>query len=188
MPKISELNAITSVANTDLLMVVHDPSGSPSTNKITVNNFITSVSSQLRGYTGSAGSGGGSGNANTSGWLANTVIFANAGGYLSNTNNLQFFSSNNVLQVTTLTTVGTSGNITNVNYISANGITTTGSSGNISGVNYIYANNYIANTGGYFQFADGTNIFVISHKGDQLFEKFRSVIKFEKRNDFSVIV
>ena len=38
------------------------------------------------------------------------------------------------------------------------------------------------------QFADGTNIFVISHKGDQLFEKFRSVIKFEKRNDFSVIV
>jgi DNA repair exonuclease SbcCD ATPase subunit len=32
------------------------------------------------------------------------------------------------------------------------------------------------------------NVFVISHKGDQLFEKFRSVIKFEKRNDFSVIV
>ena len=33
-----------------------------------------------------------------------------------------------------------------------------------------------------------SNVFVISHKGDQLFEKFRSVIKFEKRNDFSVIV
>lgn len=32
-----------------------------------------------------------------------------------------------------------------------------------------------------------TNIFVISHKGDVLFDKFRSVIKFEKRNDFSVI-
>jgi ABC-type Mn2+/Zn2+ transport system ATPase subunit len=32
-----------------------------------------------------------------------------------------------------------------------------------------------------------TNTFVISHKGDQLFDKFRSVIKFEKRNDFSVI-
>ena len=32
------------------------------------------------------------------------------------------------------------------------------------------------------------NVFVISHKGDQLFDKFRSVIKFEKRNDFSVIV
>jgi DNA repair exonuclease SbcCD ATPase subunit len=37
------------------------------------------------------------------------------------------------------------------------------------------------------QFGDNTNIFVISHKGDQLFDKFRSVVKFEKRNDFSVI-
>jgi DNA repair exonuclease SbcCD ATPase subunit len=37
------------------------------------------------------------------------------------------------------------------------------------------------------QFGDNTNIFVISHKGDQLFDKFRSVIRFEKRNDFSVI-
>jgi DNA repair exonuclease SbcCD ATPase subunit len=35
---------------------------------------------------------------------------------------------------------------------------------------------------------DKSNVFVISHKGDQLFDKFRSVIKFEKRNDFSVIV
>jgi DNA repair exonuclease SbcCD ATPase subunit len=32
-----------------------------------------------------------------------------------------------------------------------------------------------------------TNVFVISHKGDQLFDKFRTVIKFEKKNDFSVI-
>ena len=30
-----------------------------------------------------------------------------------------------------------------------------------------------------------TNIFVISHKGDQLFDKFRSIIKFEKHNNFS---
>jgi DNA repair exonuclease SbcCD ATPase subunit len=37
------------------------------------------------------------------------------------------------------------------------------------------------------QFGENTNIFVISHKGDQLFDKFRSVIKFEKRNDFSLI-
>jgi DNA repair exonuclease SbcCD ATPase subunit len=36
-------------------------------------------------------------------------------------------------------------------------------------------------------FGDKSNIFVISHKGDQLFDKFRSVIRFEKRNDFSVI-
>lgn len=36
-------------------------------------------------------------------------------------------------------------------------------------------------------FGDNANIFVISHKGDQLFDKFRSVIKFEKKNDFSTI-
>jgi DNA repair exonuclease SbcCD ATPase subunit len=36
-------------------------------------------------------------------------------------------------------------------------------------------------------FGENTNVFVISHKGDQLFDKFRSVIKFEKHNDFSVI-
>lgn len=30
-----------------------------------------------------------------------------------------------------------------------------------------------------------TNVFVISHKGDQLFDKFRSVIKFEKKGNFS---
>jgi len=35
---------------------------------------------------------------------------------------------------------------------------------------------------------ENSNVFVISHKGDQLFDKFRSVIRFEKRNDFSVIV
>jgi DNA repair exonuclease SbcCD ATPase subunit len=32
-----------------------------------------------------------------------------------------------------------------------------------------------------------TNVFVISHKGDQLFDKFRSVIKFEKYQNFSQI-
>ena len=34
---------------------------------------------------------------------------------------------------------------------------------------------------------DDTNVFVISHKGDQLFDKFRGVIKFEKRQNYSVI-
>ena len=33
-----------------------------------------------------------------------------------------------------------------------------------------------------------TNVFVISHKGDQLFDKFRSIIKFEKKNNFSQVV
>lgn len=34
---------------------------------------------------------------------------------------------------------------------------------------------------------DKSNVFVISHKGDQLVDKFHSVIKFEKKNDFSSI-
>ena len=37
------------------------------------------------------------------------------------------------------------------------------------------------------ELGEGTNVFVISHKGDQLFDKFRSVIKFVKKNDFSSI-
>jgi len=35
---------------------------------------------------------------------------------------------------------------------------------------------------------DGTNVWVISHKGDQLFDKFAHVVKFTKRQNFSVIV
>ena len=38
------------------------------------------------------------------------------------------------------------------------------------------------------QFGTDTNIFVISHKGDMLFDKFHSVIRIEKKNDFSTIV
>ncbi len=34
---------------------------------------------------------------------------------------------------------------------------------------------------------NSTNVFVISHKGDQLFDKFRSVIKFQKTNNFSQV-
>ena len=34
---------------------------------------------------------------------------------------------------------------------------------------------------------DETNVFVISHKGDQLFDKFRSVIRFEKKQNFSTV-
>ena len=29
------------------------------------------------------------------------------------------------------------------------------------------------------------NVFVISHKGDTMFDKFRSVIRFEKQRNFS---
>jgi energy-coupling factor transporter ATP-binding protein EcfA2 len=36
-------------------------------------------------------------------------------------------------------------------------------------------------------FGDKQNVFVISHKGDSLVDKFKNTIRFEKRNDFSVI-
>jgi DNA repair exonuclease SbcCD ATPase subunit len=36
-------------------------------------------------------------------------------------------------------------------------------------------------------FGENSNVFVISHKGDQLLDKFDNTIKFEKKNEFSVI-
>jgi len=42
-------------------------------------------------------SGGGGGGVSASGYLANSIIFANTTGYLSNTSGLQFISSNNTL-------------------------------------------------------------------------------------------
>lgn len=38
------------------------------------------------------------------------------------------------------------------------------------------------------QFGEDTNIFVISHKGDVLFDKFHSVIRVAKKNDFSTLI
>jgi energy-coupling factor transporter ATP-binding protein EcfA2 len=32
---------------------------------------------------------------------------------------------------------------------------------------------------------EDTNVFVISHKGDQLFDKFKNIIKFQKYQNFS---
>ena len=52
---------------------------------------------------------------------------------------------------------------------------------------YIDANSVEMLMGLIHEFSDDTNVFVISHKGDQLFEKFRSVIKFEKHKNFSRI-
>ena len=44
--KISELDAITSAANADLLYIVHDPAGVPTSNKITVQNLLKAVNAQ----------------------------------------------------------------------------------------------------------------------------------------------
>jgi ABC-type molybdenum transport system ATPase subunit/photorepair protein PhrA len=37
-------------------------------------------------------------------------------------------------------------------------------------------------------FTDGTNIFVISHKSDQMVDKFKHVVKFAKVKNFSQMV
>jgi len=43
MPKVSELTAITTLTQDDLLMVVNDPNGAPSTSKITAGNFFGNI-------------------------------------------------------------------------------------------------------------------------------------------------
>jgi hypothetical protein len=48
MPKISELTAVSNVSTDDLLLIVNDPGGAPSTNKITTQNFANSITSMLR--------------------------------------------------------------------------------------------------------------------------------------------
>ena len=43
MPKITELNPITSISNDDLLLVVDDPNGAPSNKKMTFDNFANKI-------------------------------------------------------------------------------------------------------------------------------------------------
>lgn len=41
--KITELTALTTAANSDLLYIVHDPAGIPASNKITVTNLFKGI-------------------------------------------------------------------------------------------------------------------------------------------------
>jgi hypothetical protein len=41
--KVSELTALTEVSGDDLLLVVNDPSGSPTSRKVTLTNFFASI-------------------------------------------------------------------------------------------------------------------------------------------------
>lgn len=45
--KVSELTALTNAASEDLLLIVDDPSGVPTSKKITVGNFLGNVSSNV---------------------------------------------------------------------------------------------------------------------------------------------
>ena len=62
-------------------------------------NGITFADGTRMTTAATGGGGGGTGNANTTGWLANTIIFANSAGALSNSANLQFIAANNSLIV-----------------------------------------------------------------------------------------
>jgi hypothetical protein len=80
--------------------------------------------------------------ANTPDYVANSAaLYANAA----------FTRANNSLDA------NNGGTVTGT--ITANSFITTGSFGNIQGANAIYANTFIANTGGYIQFADGSKQF-----------------------------
>ena len=39
-----------------------------------------------------------------------------------------------------------------------------------------------------YEMGKHTNVFVISHKGDQLYDKFKNILKFEKKKNFSQLV
>jgi hypothetical protein len=58
--------------------------------------------------------------ATSSGYLANSVIFANSTGHISNTSSFQYISANNTLITGNIITTGSGGNISNANVISAN--------------------------------------------------------------------
>jgi len=61
--------------------------------------------------------GGGGGGVTASGYLANSVIVANSTGYLSNTSNLLFYSSNNTLVIANGISVATSATAANSVYV-----------------------------------------------------------------------
>ena len=39
-----------------------------------------------------------------------------------------------------------------------------------------------------YEIGSDTNVFIISHKGDILYDKFKSIIRFEKKNNFSQMI
>ena len=81
--KISELQGTTSVANTDKLVVLKDPSGNPSTRSITIDNLTSSIR-----YA----------NATVAGVIkVGNNLTINATGYLASDGTANFTFSNNVL-------------------------------------------------------------------------------------------
>ena len=91
--------AVQSLANTDFTTLTVTAGVYGNTDYVPVitlaaNGRITSIVN-----TAITGSGGGGGGVSASGYLANSVIFANSTGYLSNTNGISFYGANNTLVV-----------------------------------------------------------------------------------------
>ena len=148
MAKLQSNTRIYGTANIDSVLVVGNITPNNSTSNVTgslqvtggagiTGNLyagrivITGASNGITFVDGTtqttAATGGGSGGS-SSGYLANSVIFANTTGYLSNTSGLIFYASNNALAVT--------GNVTSSGVITGGGVIVTGnvtSSGVITG-------------------------------------------------------
>ena len=129
----------------------------------------------------------------SSGFLANSVIFANSTGYISNTSNIQFFTSNNSFQVngdiftlngnlrttsttanvfnSTPTTINFGGNTTTLNIGGSSGIVTI--SGTITSNVTVASNSSIASSVGYLgmpQNSQSTNYtLVIGDQGKHIY-------------------
>lgn len=140
MAKLQSNTRIYGTANIDSVLVVGNITPNNSTSNVTgslkvtggagitgnlytgsivitgASNGITFVDGTTQTTASSGGSGGSS-----SGYLANSVIFANTTGYLSNTSGLIFYASNNALVV--------SGNVTSSGVITGGGVRTTTTAG-----------------------------------------------------------
>lgn len=139
--------------------------GNVTANTVTTRDYVQ-FGDGTRQYTANAGSGGGT-----------------TDQYARNTANAAFETANNAASVNTtqnnsitaaFTTANSAGVYANGAFtrannsldannggtvtgtITATSFITTGSYGNIQGANIIYANTFVANTGGYVQFGDGT--------------------------------
>jgi hypothetical protein len=84
--------------------------------------------------------------------LTTEVQFNDAGSFGANAN----FTFNKTLATLNVKNINVSTNLTTVNLTATSITTGTGVGGIIAGANVIYSNVFVANSGGYVQFADGT--------------------------------
>jgi hypothetical protein len=98
---VNTLSILANTANISTLNVInHVVTGNSNVASLSATNIFANNYYFANGVALTTGGGGGGGIATLNGYAANTVLTANSLGYISNTTNLQFFSSNNNLVVT----------------------------------------------------------------------------------------